>query len=128
MRMILKVKQEEFQSEGNALFEKYKVARTEDSLTELKEEKQSSEKSVINYVSKSFEPKIEISQTSSEDKEAILLALSQVLTKELKIKIQALKDEINGVDYYLKMLFTSDTIVTPNEIDLNGYSRRRRQL
>ena len=56
MRMILKVKQEEFQSEGNALFEKYKVARTEDSLTELKEEKQSSEKSVINYVSKSFEP------------------------------------------------------------------------
>ncbi|SHF43706.1 hypothetical protein SAMN05444483_101100 [Salegentibacter echinorum] len=46
--MVLKVKWtefksslESFQSEGNALIEKYKAARTEDLLNELKEDKQS---------------------------------------------------------------------------------------
>jgi hypothetical protein len=41
------------------------------------------------------------------------------LTKKLKNTIEALKDEINGLDYYLKMLLISDAIIRPDEIDLS---------
>lgn len=126
MRMVLKVKWEEFknkleefQSEGNALFEKYKATRTEDSLNELKEEKQSWKKSVINYVSKSFEPENRNFTNEFKAQRVYSTGFKLGVDQKIKNEIQALKDEINGLDYYLKMLFISDAIVRPDEIDLN---------
>lgn len=126
MRMILKVKWEEFkskleefQSEGNALFEKYKVARTEDSLNELKEEKQSWEKMVTNYVNASFKPENRNFANEFRAQRGYSTGFKLGVDQRVKNEIQALKDEINGLDYYLKMLFISDTIVRPDEIDLN---------
>ncbi|PHQ61802.1 MAG: hypothetical protein COC08_03515 [Maribacter sp.] len=124
--MVLKVKWEEFknkleefQSEGNALFEKYKATRTEDSLNELKEEKQSWKKSVINYVSKSFEPENRNFTNEFKAQRVYSTGFKLGVDQKIKNEIQALKDEINGLDYYLKMLFISDAIVRPDEIDLN---------
>jgi hypothetical protein len=124
--MVLKVKWEEFkseieefQSEGNALFEKYKVTRTEDSLVELKEEKQSWEKSIISYVSKSFEPENRNFANEFKAQRGYSTGFKLGVDQKIKNEIQALKDEINGLDYYLKMLFISDTIVRPDEIDLS---------
>jgi len=61
--MVLTVKWEEFKNEteafksiGNTIIDKYKSSRAENKLENLKEEKQSWEKSIISYVSKSFEP------------------------------------------------------------------------
>lgn len=125
MRMILKVKWEEFkrkleefQSEGNALFEKYKVARTEDSLNELKEEKQSWEKTVINYVSTSFKPENRNFANEFKAQRGYSTGFKLGVDQRVKNDIQALKDEINRLDYYLKMLFISDAIVRADEIDL----------
>lgn len=39
--------------------------------------------------------------------------------QKIKNEIEALNDEINGLDYYLKMLFISDAIVRQDDIDLN---------
>lgn len=126
MRMVLRVKWEEFkskleefQSEGNALFEKYKITRTEDSLVELKEEKQSWEKSVISYVSKSFEPENKNFANEFKAQRGYSTGFKLGVDQKIKNEIQALKDEINGLDYFLKMLFISDTIVRPDEIDLS---------
>ena len=46
------------------LLKKYKAARTEDLLNELKEEKQSWESDVISYVKASFDPEHTILHTS----------------------------------------------------------------
>lgn len=126
MRMILQVKWEEFkskleefQSEGNTLAGKYRVVKTEDSLSELKEEKKTWEKSVVNYVSKSFEPENMNFANEFKVQRGYSTGLKLGIGQKVKNEIQAFQDEINGLDYYLKMLFLADAIIRPDEIDLN---------
>jgi len=126
MRMVLKVKWEEFKNEterfksiGNTIIDKYKSSRAENELENLKEEKQSWEKSVISYVSKSFEPENRNFANEFKAQRVYSTGFKLGVDQKIKNEIQALKDEINSLDYYLKMLFISDAIVRPDEIDLN---------
>ena len=124
--MVLKVKWidfknkiEEYEAEGEALVDKYKSSRTEEDLESLKEEKQSWESEVIDYVKTSFEPEHTNFRYEFKAQRAYNTGFKLGVDQKFKNVIQALKDEINGLDYYLKILFISDAIVRPNEIDLN---------
>lgn len=125
MRMVLKVKWEgfkskleSFQSEGNKIIEKYKIARTEDLLSELNEEKLSWENNVINYVKTSFEPENTNFAYEFKAQRGFNTGMKLGADQRIKNTIQAFKDEVNGLDYYLKMLFIADAIVRADEIDL----------
>lgn len=125
MFMVLKVKWtefksslESFQSEGNALIEKYKAARTEDLLNELKEEKQSWESDVISYVKASFDPEHINFAYEFKARQGYNFGMKLGVDQRVKNTIQTIKDEINGLDYYLKILFISDAIVRADDIDL----------
>lgn len=123
--MVLKVKWtefknslESFQSEGNVLIEKYKAARTEDLLNELKEEKQSWESDVISYVKTSFDPEHTNFAYEFKAQQGYNFGIKLGVDQRVKNTIQAIKDEINGLDYYLKILSISDAIVRADDIDL----------
>lgn len=123
--MVLKVKWtefksslESFQSEGNALIEKYKAARTEDLLNELKEEKQSWENDVISYVKASFDPEHTNFAYEFKARQGYNFGMKLGVDQRVKNTIQTIKDEINGLDYYLKILSISDAIVRADDIDL----------
>tara|TARA_R110000744_G_C19361462_1_gene561451 strand:+ start:1572 stop:2474 length:903 start_codon:yes stop_codon:yes gene_type:complete len=124
--MILKVKWEDFKSEieefkskGNLLIEKYKKSRTEDEYEKLKEDKNSWESGVVNFVKPSFEPENKNFAYEFKAQKGYSTGMKLGVDQKIKNTIQALKDEINGLDYYLKMLFISDAIVRPDEINLN---------
>ncbi|WP_310991179.1 hypothetical protein [Aequorivita marina] len=123
--MVLKVKWtefknslESFQSEGNALIEKYKAARTEDLLNELKEEKQSWENDIISYVKASFDPEHTNFAYEFKAQQGYNFGMKLGVDQRVKNTIQTIKDEINGLDYYLKILSISDAIVRADDIDL----------
>lgn len=125
MFMVLKVKWtefksslESFQSKGNALLEKYKAARTEDLLNELKEEKQSWENDVISYVKASFDPEHTNFAYEFKAQQGYNFGMKLGVDQRVKNTIQTIKDEINGLDYYLKILSISDAIVRADDIDL----------
>jgi len=99
--MVLKVKWidfknkiEEQKAKGEALVEKYRSSRTENDLESLKEE---------------YEFKAQRGYNTG---------LKLGIDQRIKNIIQDLKDEINGLDYYLKMLFISDAIIRAEEINL----------
>lgn len=124
--MVLKVKWIDFKSqidkyiiEGEVLLEKYKSSRSEEEFTELKDAKQSWENTVISFVKKSFEPEHINFANEFKAQKGYNLGMKLGIDQKIKNTIQALKDEINGLDYYLKILFISDAIVRPDEIDLN---------
>ncbi|WP_166967067.1 hypothetical protein [Yeosuana marina] len=124
--MVLKVKWidfqnkiEEYEVEGEALIDKYKSSRTEEDFESLKEEKQHWESEVIDYVKTSFEPEHTNFRYEFKAKRGYNTGFKLGVDQRIKNIIQALKDEINGLDYYLKMLFISDAIVRPDEINLN---------
>lgn len=124
--MVLKVKWIDFKSqidkyiiEGEVLLEKYKSSRSEEEFTELKDAKQSWENTVISFVKKSFEPEHINFAYEFKAQKGYNLGMKLGIDQKIKNTIQALKDEINGLDYYLKILFISDAIVRPDEIDLN---------
>ncbi|WP_298350595.1 hypothetical protein [uncultured Dokdonia sp.] len=124
--MVLKVewidfqnKIEEYEVEGEALIDKYKSSRTEEDLESLKEEKQHWESEVIDYVKTSFEPEHTNFRYEFKAQRGYNTGFKLGVDQRIKNIIQALKDEINGLDYYLKMLFISDAIVRPDEINLN---------
>src|SRR6056297_2255290 len=105
--------------EGEVLLEKYKSSRSEEEFTELKDAKQSWENTVISFVKKSFEPEHINFAYEFKAQKGYNLGMKLGIDQKIKNTIQALKDEINGLDYYLKILFISDAIVRPDEIDLN---------
>ncbi|NNL31799.1 hypothetical protein DFQ03_0776 [Maribacter caenipelagi] len=123
--MVLKVKWIDFKSqideyiiEGEALVEKYKSSRTENDLESLKEEKQRWENEVIDYVKTSFEPEHTNFRYEFKAQRGYNTGFKLGIDQRIKNIIQALKDEINGLDYYLKMLFISDAIIRAEEINL----------
>ncbi len=125
MRMVLKVKWEEFksklesfQSEGNKIIEKYKIARTEDLLSELNEEKLSWDSNVINYVKTSFEPENTNFAYEFKTQRGFNTGMKLGVDQRVKNTIQAFKNQVSGLDYYLKILFIADAIVRADEIDL----------
>lgn len=124
--MVLKDKWDDFKSEvegfkfkGNALVEKHKSSRTEDELNKFKEDKQSWENSVVSYVRASFEPENRNFANEFKAQRGYNTGFKLGVEQKVKNEIQALKDEINGLDYYLKILSVSDTIVRADEIDLS---------
>lgn len=124
--MVLKVKWEnfkidieEFKIKGNAIISKYQSSRTEDEFENLKDEKKSWEKSVISHVSKSFEPENRSFANEFKAHNGFNTGFKLGVDQKVKNEIQGIKDEINGLEYYLKMLFISDAVVRPGEIDLN---------
>ena len=124
--MVLKVKWidfknkiEEYEAEGEALIDKYQSSRTEEDLESLKEEKQRWESEVIDYVKTSFEPEHKNFRYEFRAQRGCNTGFKLGVDQKFKNVIQAIKDEINGLDYYLKILFISDAIVRPDEIDLN---------
>lgn len=124
--MVLKVKWIDFKSQidkyiikGEALLEKYKSSRSEEEFTELKDAKQSWENTVISFVKKSFEPEHINFAYDFRAQKGYNLGMKLGVDQKIKNTIQALKDEINGLNYYLKILFISDAIVRSDEIDLN---------
>lgn len=126
MYMVLKVKWEDFKleiegfkSKGNNLVEKYIASRTKDEYDKLKEEKKSWENSVIDYVKPSFEPENKNFASEFKVQSGYIPGFKLAVDQNSKNAIQAIKDEVNGLDYYLKMLFISDVIVRADEIDLN---------
>ena len=123
--MVLKVKWIDFKSqideyiiEGEALVEKYKSSRTENDLESLKEEKQRWENEVIDYVKTSFEPEHTHFRYEFKAQRGYNTGFKLGVDQRIKNIIQALKDEINGLDYYLKMLFISDAVIRAEEINL----------
>ena len=123
--MVLKVKWIDFKSqideyiiEGEALVEKYKSSRSENDLESLKEEKQCWESEVIDYVKTSFEPEHTNFRYEFKAQRGFNTGFKLGVDQRIKNIIQALKDEINGLDYYLKMLFISDAIIRAEEINL----------
>lgn len=124
--MVLKVKWEDFKSEvedfkskGDALIEKHISSRTEDEFNNFKKEKQSWENAVVSYVRESFEPENRNFANEFKAQKGFNTGFKLGVDQKVKNEIQALKEEINGLDYYLKMLSISDAIVRPDEIDLN---------
>ena len=123
--MVLKVKWidfknkiEEQKAKGEALVEKYRSSRTENDLESLKEEKQRWENEVIDYVKTSFEPEHTNFRYEFKAQRGYNTGLKLGIDQRIKNIIQDLKDEINGLDYYLKMLFISDAIIRAEEINL----------
>lgn len=124
--MVLKIKWEDFKSEiesfksrGDAIVEKYISSRSEDEFDKLKEDKQSWGNAVVSYVRASFEPENRSFANEFKAQKGFNTGFKLSVDQKVKNEIQALKDEINGLEYYLKMLFISDAIVRPDEIDLN---------
>lgn len=124
--MVLKVNWEDFKrevegfmSKGNALVEKYISSRTEDEFNNFKEDKQSWENTVVSYVLNSFEPENRNFANEFKTLKGFNTGFNLGIDQKVKNEIQALKEEINSLDYYLTMLFISDAIVRPDEIDLN---------
>jgi len=124
--MVIKVKWEDFKEEidgfvstGNAIVDKYRSSRTEDEFDNFKEEKQFWENTIVNYVRASFEPENRNFANEFKAQRGYNTGFKLRTDQKIKNEIQALKDEINGLDYYLKILFISDAIVRPDEIDLN---------
>jgi len=123
--MILKVKWKDFKNkieghkaEGKALVEKYKSSRTENDLENLKEEKQSWESEVIDYVKTSFEPEHRNFGYEFKEKRGFNTGFKLPIAQKIRNTIEALKSEINGLAYYVKSLSISDAIVRIDEIDL----------
>lgn len=123
--MVLKVNWKDFKNEiegyisdGNSLLEKHKTSRTEGDFNELKEEKQSWEKAVIEYVKPSFEPEYNNFSYEFRTQRGYDLGFKQNAQQKIKNTLDTLRDEINGLEYYLKILFIADAIVRPDEIDL----------
>ena len=123
--MVLKVKWIDFKSqideyiiEGEALVEKYKSSRTENDLESLKDEQHRWENEVIDYVKTSFEPEHTNFRYEFKAQRGYNTGFKLGIDQRIKNIIQALKDEINGLDYYLKMLFISDAIIRAEEINL----------
>lgn len=123
--MVLKVKWidfqnkiEEYEVEGEALIDKYKSSRTEEDLVSLKEEKQRWESEVIDYVKTSFVPENTNFRYEFKAQRGYNTGFKLGVDQRIKNIIQALKDEINGLHYYLKMLFISDAIIRAEEINL----------
>ena len=114
-----KIDIEEFKIKGNAIISKYQSSRTEDEFENLKDEKKSWEKSVISHVSKSFEPENTSFAKEFKVHNGFNTGFKLGVDQKVKNEIQGIKDEINGLEYYLKMLFISDAVVRPDEIDLN---------
>lgn len=124
--MVLKVNWEDFKrevegfmSKGNALVEKYISSRTEDEFNNFKEDKQSWENTVVSYVLNSFEPENRNFANEFKTQKGFNTGFNLGMDQKVKNEIQALKEEINSLDYYLTMLYISDAIVRPDEIDLN---------
>lgn len=124
--MVLKVNWEDFKrevegfmSKGNALVEKYISSRTEDEFNNFKEDKQSWENTVVSYVLNSFEPENRNFANEFKTQKGFNTGFNLGIDQKVKNEIQALKEGINSLDYYLTMLFISDAIVRPDEIDLN---------
>lgn len=124
--MVLKIKWEDFKSEiegfksrGDAIVDKYISSRTEDEFNNFKEDKQSWENTVVSYVRASFEPENRSFANEFKAQKGFNTGFRLGVDQKVKNEIQALKDEINGLDYYLKILSISDEIVRPDEIDLN---------
>ena len=123
--MVLKVKWIDFKSqidkyiiEGEALVEKYKSSRTEEEFAELKTSKQSWENNVIEFVKKSFEPEHLNFAYEFKAQRGYNLGMKLGIDQKIINVIQALKEEINNLEYYLKILFISDAIIRADEIDL----------
>lgn len=114
-----KSKLEEYILQGNTLVERYKFSRTENELNNLKDVKQSWENEIINYVKSSFEPENKNFANEFKAQKGFIPGFKLGVDQKIKNEIQALKDEINALVYYLKMLFISDAIVKPDEIDLD---------
>ena len=124
--MVIKVKWEAFKDEidglvstGNAIVEKHISSKTEDEFDNFKEDKQSWENAVVSYVRASFEPENRNFANEFKAQKGFNTGFKLSVDQKVKNEIQSLKDEIDGLDYYLKMLFISDAIVRPDEIDLN---------
>lgn len=125
MRMELKVNWKDFKSEieefkslGNALLGKYKSVRTEGILTNLEKDKESWENAVITYVKESFEPENRNFYNEFKARRGYVTGFKLSIDQKVKNTVQALKDEVNGLDYYLKILSVSDAIVRTDEIDI----------
>jgi hypothetical protein len=123
--MVLKVKWIDFKSqidkhiiEGEALLEKYKSSRSEEEFTELKDAKQSWENDVIDFIKTSFEPVHINFAYDFKAQRGYNTGFKLGVDQRIKNIIQALNDEINGLDYYLKVLFISDAIIRAEEINL----------
>lgn len=123
--MVLKVKWEdfkieieEFKSKGNTLIEKYNSSKTDDEFEKLKEDKQSWENAVVSYVRTSFKPENRNFANQFKAQRGYNSGFKLGVDQMVKNEIQALKNEINGLDYYLKMLFISDAIIRADDIDL----------
>ena len=106
MRMILKVNWKDFESE----IEKYKSERTDEALINIKEDKQSWETDVITYDKTSFEPENRNFAYEFKAQRGYTTEFKLDAGQEIRNTIQALKDEINGLDYYLKILLVADAI------------------
>lgn len=124
--MVLKVNWEYFKSEiegfkskGNALVEKYISSRTEDEFDKFKEDKQSWENAVFSYARASFEPENRNFANEFKAQMGYNTGFKLGVDQNIKNEIQALKNEVNGLDYYLKILFISDAIIRADEIDIS---------
>lgn len=124
--MVIKVKWEAFKEEvdgfvstGNAIIDKYRSSKTEDEYNNFKEEKQSWENAVVSYVRTSFEPENRNFANEFKAQKGFNTGFKLGVDQKVQNEIQSLKDEIDGLDYYLKMLFISDAIVRPDEIDIS---------
>lgn len=124
--MVLKVKWEDFKieiedfiSDGKVISNQYEASRTEAEFEKLKAEKHSWENSVITYVKKSFEPENKNFSYEFKAKRGFTTGFKLGVDQKIKNTIEALKDEINSLDYYLKMLLISDAIIRSDEIDLS---------
>ncbi len=125
MYMVIKVKWQAFKEEidgfvstGNAIVDKYRSSRLEDEFNNFKEEKQSWENTVVSYVRASFEPENRNFANEFKAQRGYSTGMKLGIDQQIKNTIQALKDEINGLDYYFKILSISDAIVRADEIDL----------
>ncbi|HAB27282.1 MAG TPA: hypothetical protein DCE27_05655, partial [Xanthomarina gelatinilytica] len=89
-----------------------------DLLNELKEEKQSWENDIISYVKASFDPEHTDFAYEFKAQQGYNFGMKLGVDQRVKNTIQTIKDEINGLDYYLKILSISDAIVRADDIDL----------
>ena len=84
----------------------------------MKEEKQSWESDVISYVKASFDPEHTHFAYEFKAQQGYNFGMKLGVDQRVKNTIQTIKDEINGLDYYLKILSISDAIVRADDIDL----------
>ena len=97
--MVLKINWKDFKnkiegyiSDGNSLLEKHKTSRTEEDLNELKDEKQSWEKAVIEYVKPSFEPEHINFTYEFRAQRGYNLGFKQNAQQKIKNTLDALRD------------------------------------